>query len=249
MSAELKLGRLDELVRLSGIQKSAALDLFRQENQLLDAMSPQIRTDKGGEVRQAIRERLRAVLTPEQRKVYDRAPQTRGGGLTLPAPEMKVARLDAVVHLTVEQKSGARRIYEEELDGLLDLSAAERVEKGAPIRRAAIEKVQALLTSEQLAKQDAGKAAIQAQVTEERKFVNAVLRSSPAVVTRLGPVVAVDLQVLSVTESDNHFRQGKHACNVTGERRTEVLSVSWDQATPESPLRLVGIEDADGTAL
>lgn len=151
MSPDARVARLHELVPLASDQKGVAADIFRREDMALASASPQDLQARWL-IRTASMEEIRLLLTPAQRKVYDRAPQTRGGGLTRMAPETKVSRLDAAVGLSLEQKAMALKIFEEELDALLEIPATERPDKGMEARQNVHHFIRALLNPEQLAK-------------------------------------------------------------------------------------------------
>ncbi len=152
---ENMVARLDNVVGLSGSQRAQALEIFSKETDALNAFTPQERPVKGMEIRQAALAEVRALLSPVQRKRYDLTPQGQGGGLTLMTPENEVARLNVAVALTADQKAGAMEIFTEQIEALMDIPPADRLEKGAPIRQATKARVRALLTAEQQEKYDA----------------------------------------------------------------------------------------------
>jgi hypothetical protein len=97
---------------------------------------------------------VRAVLTEEQQKIYDRAPQTKGGGLTLISAETKLNRLDQLVSLSPQQNAVARKIFDEEFESIISLPPADRGNKGMEYRQAARAQVRAILTPAQQEKFD-----------------------------------------------------------------------------------------------
>ncbi len=80
MSPENKLARLDALVTLTPAQKSVALQIFVRELDTLLDIPEADRGKKGMDARQAARDEVRLILTPEQQKKYDTTPQLQGGG-------------------------------------------------------------------------------------------------------------------------------------------------------------------------
>jgi Spy/CpxP family protein refolding chaperone len=152
---QMMLSRLDSLVRLNTDQRARAGEIFSEEAATLNAISPAERPVKGAEVRQGAQDRIRALLGPVQRKVYDLTPQAQGGGLTQMPPANEVARLDALVQLTAAQKADALQIFTDQIEALMEIPAADRVEKGVPIRQGTRASIRALLTPEQQQQYDA----------------------------------------------------------------------------------------------
>jgi hypothetical protein len=264
--AERKLARLDDLVHLSAGQRAPALALFTKENAVLDGLAPEDRIEKGTEIRQATRDGVRALLTPAQQAKYDRAPQSQGGGLMLPTPEARVARLaESTGGLTARQKEVALQVYTEEFESLLALPPAERMSKGMPYRKAATEQIQMLLNPGQQTKAAETKAAVTAVETAERRAVENFLRNSPALATRVGEVQRLEPDgnsIISDTTMSTSVvgsaaptmvaageRRGKFIYKVYGANGTETVSVSWAKATPAAELKVVKIENSKGEAL
>jgi hypothetical protein len=136
-------------VVLSPEQRAKAEQIIRGTvNELLALPDADRLRDPVG-IRPRMHAELRAILTPEQRKKYDRTPQIDGGGLTLQTPENKAGRLDALVKLTPRQMTQTRAIFSDELDALLALLEADRLRGGAPIRQETRAKIRAILTPEQ----------------------------------------------------------------------------------------------------
>ncbi len=155
INPQMMLSRLDNLVHLSAGQRAQAEDIFGQEAAKLNAISPEERPLKGTEVRQGAQDSIRALLGPVQRKVYDLTPQAQGGGLTLMSPANEVARLDTIVQLTDRQRADVLQIFTDQIEALMDIPAADRPEKGAPIRQGTRASIRALLTPEQQQEYDA----------------------------------------------------------------------------------------------
>lgn len=149
MTPEDQVARLNTLFTLTDAQKAVALKIFDDELEALLAIPEGDRLTKGGNARRAALADVRAILTPEQQKTYDRTPQMYGGGLTLMTPENKVARLNTLVTLTEAQKAVALKIFDEELEALLAIPEADRLAQGGNARRAALADVRAILTPEQ----------------------------------------------------------------------------------------------------
>ncbi len=266
LPAERKLARLDELVHLAAAQRAAALALFTKENAVLDGLPADDRIEKGMEIRQATRDGVRALLTPAQQAKYDRAPQAQGGGLTLPTPEMRVARLaESAGALSAKQKEVALQVYTEEFESLLALPPAERMSKGAVYRKAATEQIQMLLNPPQQAKAAENKAAVTAVEMAERRAVENFLRNSPAVVTQIGVVQRLESEGASFTSETitsapiagsgvsttlaAGARRGKFSYKVHGANGTETFSVGWEKATPAAELKVVKLQNGKGETL
>jgi len=122
VAPEALVTRLDEAVALTADQKIRITEIFRQQADALALLSLGDHSEiakeweylkKVMEIRMAARAQVRALLTAEQQRKYDRTPQNRGGGLTL-NPANRVARLNAEVGLTPEQKNLATEVYVEE---------------------------------------------------------------------------------------------------------------------------------------
>lgn len=105
-----KVHQLDALVQLSAAQQTDAATQFAQEDEALGKIPSAERPEKGATIRVGTRDQIRALLTPEQRRIYDISPQSVGGGLSID-PASLVARLDETVALTAEQKAKAREIF------------------------------------------------------------------------------------------------------------------------------------------
>ena len=149
MTPENQVARLNTLVPLTDAQKAVALKIFDDELEALLAIPEADRPAQGAVARRAALADVRAILTPEQQKTYDRTPQSNGGGLTLMSPENKLARLNALVALTDAQKAVALKIFDEELEALLAIPEADRPAQGAVARRTALADIRVILTPEQ----------------------------------------------------------------------------------------------------
>ena len=80
-NTDLRLDRLDQLVTLTAAQKTAAEDIFTEQNTALRAFpSIEDRAVKGVTIRQNARAKIRALLSPSQQQIYDVTPQRFGGG-------------------------------------------------------------------------------------------------------------------------------------------------------------------------
>jgi hypothetical protein len=86
-SAKNQLAALKGLVRLSSDQERQALRIFQTLKETMDAIPPGVRAQQGAPARQDARAAIRALLTPDQQKIYDSTPQSRGGGSTRGDPE------------------------------------------------------------------------------------------------------------------------------------------------------------------
>ncbi len=154
-SAQTMADRLDNLVHLTAVQRSDATAIFEKENDALAAIPPKDRPLQGMEIRQGALFGVRTLLTPEQRRIYDFAPQADGGGLMNMSPEKEVDRLDQAVALTAGQKAAALQIFAAQIEALSDIPPADRLEHGAPIRQGTKAQIRDLLSQVQQQKYDA----------------------------------------------------------------------------------------------
>src|SRR5579862_6856208 len=92
MNSSNMVDRLDQVVTLTADQKVLATEVFVEENKALQAIPPEDRAEQGMPIRQAARAKVRALLTPEQQKIYDQTPQTQGGGQTVNPANMAADR-------------------------------------------------------------------------------------------------------------------------------------------------------------
>lgn len=231
LDAGKKLAALDRLLGLAGRQRAEALDLFQKENDQLEAIPASDRPREGSAVRQATRAGIRALLTPEQLRKYDRTPQLEGGGLSLPQPKDKVARLEHQVGaLSAAQRNVALDIYTEEFESLLALPDQERFEKGAVYRQAAQQQIETVLTPEQQAKRKALRAGELARLKEERAVAEEALRASPAVAAQVGMLTDVTPTLASTEQVDDGPRSGQQVFAVTGANGQKTVTVNWKRA-------------------
>ncbi len=152
---ERSVSLVKQAVGLTPDQEARAMVVLKKATADLLALPEADRLAKGVEIRTKMRADIRALLTPEQRHIYDRTPQPKGGGLMAKSPESRMAELDKLVSLSVTQKTLALEIFEHELDMLFSLPEADRPVKGAAMRKATIDDIRLLLTPEQRQKYDA----------------------------------------------------------------------------------------------
>jgi hypothetical protein len=249
-TVEARLTRLDQLVTLTADQKEKAAEVFRLEDtELGAAKSAGSSMMKSMEARQASRARVRALLSPPQQKIYDRAPQLKGGGLNIPTPEARLNQLDRDVGLSEAQKKVALEVFQEEFEGLVSLSQAERMEKGAPYRQAARDQVRALLTPEQLSKMESDQQAQMGRVVAERKAIEDPVRASPGVVAKVGRVVSMALTGSSMDiDPKTRLQRGTYSYRVVGSTGAENLTINWEKDAA-GQLRIVRIATATGELL
>lgn len=147
---EQMVASVDSLVSLSAEQRTRVTEIVNRTMAALGALSPDDRM-KDFTIHRKMRTDIMGVLTPEQRKTYERTPQTNGGGLTLARPESKLERLNQLVSLTAEQKNQAAKIFNAEFEALIALSDEDRAMGGMTARKTAREATRAILNSEQQA--------------------------------------------------------------------------------------------------
>jgi hypothetical protein len=239
--------RLDEAVPLTTEQKSKAIKIFEQEAGALNAIPAEDRPEKGAEFRQTALAQIRALLTPEQQRKYDRTPQSQGGGLSMMSPENSVARLDRIVSLSNAQKKEATEIFGDEIDEVGSLAPQDRKEKGMVIRQAANEEVRGLLTPEQQQKLDAVRHETLSRAAEVRAVVASYLRSSPNIAVRVGAVTRLSLLDSSDVSIDGAVpTSGTFSYKVRGSTTTETLKIHWKRSSPDAPVKVVRIEGSGG---
>ncbi len=152
-SIEMRVDRLDALVHLTPKQKVEIAAVFREEDEALAQIKPSDMPALSSPARQASRAGVRALLTPEQRKVYDLSPQTLGGGLVA-NPEFLAARLDQAVHLTGAQQKQAIDIFWNNLREQIAAMPDDQPLKGFNFSNKVRDELRAILTPEQQAKFD-----------------------------------------------------------------------------------------------
>jgi hypothetical protein len=89
MPADLAVTRLEHIVTLSPDQEKQARQIFQNLKDVMDSMDPATRPMQGAQSRKDAFAAIRAILTPDQRAIYDRTPQYQGGGSTQGAPGMR----------------------------------------------------------------------------------------------------------------------------------------------------------------
>jgi beta-lactamase regulating signal transducer with metallopeptidase domain len=150
MSPWDQLDRLNKLVHLTAAQKSAALEVYIQGTEILMENRAPDQAAEAGKIRVAMRKYISALLTPEQQKIWNAAPQTKGGRQIVISPKHQLKRLDAIVHLTSYEKVAALRIYQEVIAAFMRIPEAERPRQMPKFRQIAREKICAILTPAQL---------------------------------------------------------------------------------------------------
>jgi hypothetical protein len=243
--------RLDQLVHLGPAQKSEAADVFKAENAALQAFATaEERTEKGSSIRERARTEIRALLTPEQRAIYDRAPQRLGGGAMQDAAA-KVDRIDQMVELSDEQLAQVAEIYQKETDALLALPLSERAIQGAKFSQSAKTEVEALLTPRQKLKLAANPNLV--PDLAERAYVTSFIKSSSAIAARLGVIAHVSLKGANtyIVSSDDRVEstKGSYNCNVRGSSGRELLKIYWEREPSTGEIKIIKIESGAGAAL
>jgi hypothetical protein len=239
-----RVAQLDEAIALSAEQKAKALEIYQTESEVSARLTGDDRVFKTFQLRQASRQQVRALLTPDQQKKYEITPTNRGGGQTI-NPNNRVASLDREVTLTPAQKTVALEIFTEEAESLRALDPADRPGKGREYREAAKEQIHMLLTPEQRKKKDDLRTAAEMTESEERKFAENALRTSSAVAGRVG-TVAMIVPSGGQIETARDVRKGRQHFEVTGKLKTEKLTVVWERSPASGPLKLIRIEDQNG---
>jgi len=79
MTPEQQVERLSEALALTAEQKTKIVAIYKEQAAALQAIPQEERREKGMEMMKATREKVRAVLTPEQMKKFDDMPPMGGG--------------------------------------------------------------------------------------------------------------------------------------------------------------------------
>lgn len=79
MTPEQQVERLSEALALTAEQKTKIVAIYKDQAAALQAIPQEERREKGMEMMKATREKVRAVLTPEQMKKFDDMPPMGGG--------------------------------------------------------------------------------------------------------------------------------------------------------------------------
>lgn len=149
LSPWVQLDQLDRLAHLTSAQKKAALEIYIEGTETLMENRAPKPTAQTRETRFAVRKEIRALLTPEQQKIWDATPVKKGGGDTVTTTEHQLEHLDSLVHLTSEEKPVALQIFQEENAELLKFPAEERADELPDIRLVAVIEIHAILSPEQ----------------------------------------------------------------------------------------------------
>ncbi len=244
------LVKLDALVHLTSDQKAKASAIFDHESTALD----DARTKNPGfpgaggsifkTVEQSIAE-IRALLTPDQLAVYDRTPQTRGGGVTLATPEEQLRMLDRELGLSAAQKPIALQVFKEEYDAVLSLPWDQRRTEGAKYHKVADAEIHALLTPQQIENQNGAHSAQATRANEEVDAAEAAVRTSSRLVTKIGDIVSVEKGPRRSRMAQG-TRTGLAQFQVTGARSAETVVVSWERNPATAPVKITKIAGANG---
>ena len=79
MTPEQQVERLDQAVTLSADQKTKIVAIYKEQAAAIAAIPQEERREKTMEMMKAAREKIRAVLTPEQAKKFDEMAPAGGG--------------------------------------------------------------------------------------------------------------------------------------------------------------------------
>ena len=240
MNPKFVADRLDQVVHLSASQRAQAVEIFTTENAALQAIpSTEDRLAKGGSIRQAARAKIRDLLTPEQKQIYDSTPQNQGGGQRM-NPTNMTERLDRTVMLTDAQIAQVATIYTQESRAMSSLTPEERTVKGAEIARAVHAQTRAILTPEQRTKWDANPTGVEDLV--ERAYVKNFITTFPAIVAQVGAVAKATLSSSMLGSSTTGTSmKGRYTYLVAGNISSETLKVYWERSFPDAPLSIVKI--------
>ena len=89
MGFEQMVARLDEAVTLTAEQKTKVTEIYQEQMAAMQAIPQEERREKMREAMGATREKVRALLTPEQAKKFDDMPAPGRGGPGGPSGEKK----------------------------------------------------------------------------------------------------------------------------------------------------------------
>jgi hypothetical protein len=245
---EARANNTDAVVHLTSDQKAKLIDILRREDVAMTQASsaePRIPFFK---IFEAAQKEIRALLTADQVKVYDRTPQRQGGGLTIIEPQFKVKDLDNTVGLASDQKAVALEIYTEEYESLRLLSPEERPTLGAKYREAATAQIQAILTPSQIARRDGVIAASTARADEEINAIEQAVHDSAGVAARVGPHIAIKRMGRSARNPSGD-RLGDAHLKVTGDKGSETVVVYWERKPATAPVKITKITDAQNVVI
>jgi len=246
MNPAFVANRLDQIVHLTANQRAQAVEIFTKENADLQAIpSVEDRLVKGMPIRQATREKIRALLTPEQQQIYDNTPQSEGGGQTT-SPVNMTERIDRTVTLTDEQTLQVAAIYAQEARAIQSLTPEERASKGVEIGRSARAQVRALLTPEQQKKWNANPTG--AEDLAEKAYIKNFIMSSPEIAAQVGTVAKATLSGSMLGSNNlNPPSKGRYTYLVVGSMSSETLKIYWERPFPGAPLTIIRIVRTDDT--
>lgn len=239
--AETRVAQIDALVHLNPEQRTRIADLYTREAADLQAAAS---THRGmADIAHGTAANVRALLTPEQRAIFDRTPQSKGGGLTIAPPEVLVGVLDRQVGLSDAQKAVALKVYQEQFDALAAMSEEDRQANAAPIYQTARDQIRALLTPDQVDKSDAARSRMIARDPNDVAAIDQALRASSALAARVGAITS-KRPIGRSMRSTKEGLSGEDRFAVTGESGSAVVTVSWTRWPATSPLSITKITAA-----
>lgn len=238
--------KLDGLVRLTADQRAKAIDIFTRQDAAMERATSTQRPPLF-RIFEAAQAELRSILTSDQLKIYDRTPQSEGGGFNYVEPQFRVKQLDKEVGLTADQKKVALAVYTEEYDALRALPFDQRAGAGTKFNRAATDQIRAILTPAQIDKRDSTEAASNARAEEEITAIEKAVRDSAGIRTRVGAKVGeiLDLQRQGRSvRNPKGNRLGEARFKVSSESSSEFITVYWERVPATAPLKVTKITDA-----
>jgi hypothetical protein len=246
MPSESRVTRLDALVHLTAEQRTKVAAVYEQEAK---AMLNGTRAGRGMfDIAQNTIAEVRALLTPEQLKIFDRTSTANGGALMMAPPEDSLSRLDQQVGLTEAQKAVALQVYKEQFDSLAAMSVEEREAKGSRFYLAAQGQIRALLTPDQVDKFDQARAVMSERDPADIAAINNALRESSPLAARVGKVTSIQRMGRS-TRTTKDGQSGEDRFKVGGESGSAIVTVFWTRSPSSSPLTITKITAAQEETL
>jgi hypothetical protein len=114
---DAQVRRLDRLVSLTNQQQAKASHIFAEAyRDSAEALSDPERIEESLDISHEANDRIRALLTPRQLKIYDRTPLFIGRGGTIRSAWGTASRIKELADLTNDQFRKALDIYLSEMD-------------------------------------------------------------------------------------------------------------------------------------
>lgn len=185
LRAQHRVELLDLKLSLTASQKHEIEAIYTEEISEIMTLGAAPSRDAQGKISLAASERIRPLLTPEQRQKFNLIPMGSGGGLLGKSPWEQLERLDTLVHLSTDQKNSALKVYVIGTEALMENQLPENAAAVRKIRTAMSEDINRILTPAQReiweaepAKKGGGQPTFSAEHQVER--LDAIVHFSPS---------------------------------------------------------------------